>query len=235
MPDEPQIPANDRFKAEMPQIPGVGGAVRKAGSPQRGTLLIAGGLAVVLLATFVGGRMLWKTKKRADLTPAPVAQIDVPADTPAAVPDLAVPVATEMSPAVAVVGDLAKPWDSRQFSFRNGTTGETVPALLIRLPGGSAAQAAGYWAFGLKEAYGRCQLEYVADLTKLKTDYGFGGASHPMVGNPCSRTVYDPLKYGAIGGNVLARGAIVQGTDLRPPLGIEVKIKGKDILAVRME
>jgi len=234
MPDDPQTPANDRFKAEMPQIPGVGGAVA-SGGPQRGTLLIAVGLAAVLLAMVVGGHLLWKTKKRSDPTPATVAQIDIPADTSTAAPDLTIPVATEMSPVVAVVGELARPWDSRQFSFRNGTTGETVPALLIRLPGGSAAQTAGYWAFGLKEAYGRCQLEYVADLTKLKTDYGFRGASHPMVGNPCSRTVYDPLKYGAIGGNVLARGAIVQGTDLRPPLGIEVKIKGKDILAVRME
>jgi len=27
----------------------------------------------------------------------------------------------------------------------------------------------------------------------------------------------------------------VQGSDLRPPLGIEVKIEGKDIFAVRME
>src|SRR5262249_18921725 len=136
---------------------------------------------------------------------------------------------------VAQVGELGKPWDSRQFMFHNGTSGENVPALLIRLPGASAAQAAGYWAFGLKEAYGRCRLDYVADLKKLRTDYGYRGANHPMVGNPCSRTVYDPLKYGAIGGNVLARGAIVQGTDLRPSLGIEVKIRGKEILAVQME
>ena len=56
-----------------------------------------------------------------------------------------------------------------------------------------------------------------------------------MIGNPCSRTVYDPLKYASISGNALARGAIVQGSDLRPPLGIEVRIKGKDILALRME
>jgi len=53
--------------------------------------------------------------------------------------------------------------------------------------------------------------------------------------NPCSRTVYDPLKYASLPGNVLARGAIVQGSDLRPPLGIEVKIQGKEILAIRME
>jgi hypothetical protein len=31
------------------------------------------------------------------------------------------------------------------------------------------------------------------------------------------------------------RGAIVQGSDLRPPLGIELKVQGKNIQAVRME
>jgi hypothetical protein len=31
------------------------------------------------------------------------------------------------------------------------------------------------------------------------------------------------------------RGAIVQGSDLRPPLAIELKVKGKTIQAVRME
>jgi hypothetical protein len=35
--------------------------------------------------------------------------------------------------------------------------------------------------------------------------------------------------------NVWARGAIVQSSDLRPPLGIEIKIQGKDIFAVRAE
>jgi len=43
------------------------------------------------------------------------------------------------------------------------------------------------------------------------------------------------LKYAAIPGGVLARGAVVQGSDLRPPLGIEVKLKSKQILALRME
>ena len=56
-----------------------------------------------------------------------------------------------------------------------------------------------------------------------------------MVGNPCSRTVFDPLRLGTVPGNVIVRGAIAQGSDLRPPLGIELKIKGKNILAVRME
>jgi len=47
--------------------------------------------------------------------------------------------------------------------------------------------------------------------------------------------VYDPLKMMNIPGSVWVRGAIVQGSDLRPPLGIEVEIHDKQILAARME
>ncbi|HEX8710813.1 MAG TPA: hypothetical protein VF730_02985 [Terracidiphilus sp.] len=119
--------------------------------------------------------------------------------------------------------------------MRNGLTGENVPALLIRLPASSASQANGYWAFSMNAPYGDCKLEYVKDLAKLRSDYGFKGARHPMVGNPCSRTLYDPLKLSNLPGDVWVRGAIVQGSDLRPPLGIELNVQGKSIQAVRME
>jgi hypothetical protein len=236
MPDQPQPDANDRFKAEMPQIPGVGGNAERRPGPGGGPWLVVGGLAAVLVAVFVGGQVLSRSR-RAESLAAPAAQSAAQIDVPqtSAVPDLPVPVATETDPTVAQVGELAKPWDSRQFTFRDRATGANVPALLIRLPGGGAAQPAAYWALAMKAAYGSCQLEYVQDLDRLREEYGFYRASHPMIGNPCSRTVYDPLKYGAIGGNVLARGAVMQGSDLRPPLGIEVKVKGKDILATRME
>jgi hypothetical protein len=56
-----------------------------------------------------------------------------------------------------------------------------------------------------------------------------------MVGNPCSHTVFDPTKMTMLPGNIWVRGAIVQGSDLRPPLGIEIEIKGKEILALRRE
>jgi hypothetical protein len=72
-------------------------------------------------------------------------------------------------------------------------------------------------------------------LAKLKSEYGFKSTNHPMVGNPCSRTVFDPLKMTNLPGGVWVRGAIVQGSDLRPPLGVEIKIQGKNILAVRAE
>jgi hypothetical protein len=107
--------------------------------------------------------------------------------------------------------------------------------LLVRLPGGSSTQTSGYWAFSVNSPYGNCKLEYITDMDKLKNDYGFRGPKHPMVGNPCSRTVFDPLKLSNLPGSVWARGAIVQGSDLRPPLGVELKVVGKSILAVRSE
>lgn len=230
MPDQPQQPQNDRFKAEMPAIPGVSTPPPRAGA-SNGPWLVIGGLVAVLAAVFVAGKLLSRPH-RAEPQP-PAAQIDVPPTSP----DLtaALPVASEGNPVVAQIGDLARPWEARQFTFRNQATGENVTALLVRLPGGSPAQASAYWSFALKEAYGNCQLEYVDDLGKLRSDYGYRQAKHPMVGNPCSRTVYDPLKYGAVSGGVLARGAIVQGSDLRPPLAIEIKLRGRDIVAARME
>ena len=231
MPDQSSPPPNERFKAEMPQIPGVSSptAIKPAGVG--GPWLVMGGLVAVLIAVLVGGKILSKPR-RTEASPTPAPQIDVPAPAP----DLtaSVPVATEQDPVVAVTSDL-KPWGAKQFTFRNRLTGENVPALIVRLPSGSAAQASGYWSFAMKAAYSNCRLEYIDDLQKLTSDYGYQPASHPMVGNPCNRSVYDPLKYASLTGNVLARGAVVQGSDLRPPLGIETKVRGKQILAVRME
>jgi len=133
------------------------------------------------------------------------------------------------------VTEMAKPWSSKEFFIRNRLNGENISGLLVRLPASSPSQSSGYWAFAQKAPFGDCQLEYVTDLEKLKNDYGFRAARHPMVGNPCSRTVFDPLKLSNLPGSVWARGAIVQGSDLRPPLGIEIKVEGKKILAVRAE
>jgi len=44
-----------------------------------------------------------------------------------------------------------------------------------------------------------------------------------------------PIQIAPFGDDRLARGAVVQGSDLRPPLGIETKVHDKQILAVRME
>jgi hypothetical protein len=71
-------------------------------------------------------------------------------------------------------------------------------------------------------------------LQRLAKEYGYR-ASHPMVASRCTSTLYDPLKVGPLGGDVWARGEIVQGSGLRPPISIEVEEKGSSIVADRIE
>ena len=223
-------PPSDRFKSEMPQIPGVSGS-RATTVPNPAVKLVIGLLAVLLMI-FLGARAL-RPKRVAPQAVDQQPQIEVPA--PAPDPSTLLPHATDANPGIASVTEMAKPWSSKEFFIRNRLNGENISGLLVRLPGGSPSHASGYWAFAQKAPFGDCQLEYVTNLEKLKNDYGFSAAKHPMVGNPCSRTVYDPLKLSNLPGSVWARGAIVQGSDLRPPLGIEIKVEGKKILAVRAE
>jgi len=225
------LPPSDRFKSDMPQIPGVSGPGSRP--PANPAIKLVIGLLAVLLVVFLGARWALRPKhappQMADQQP----QIEVPA--PAPDPSTLLPHATDAAPGIADVNEMSKPWSSKQFFIRNGLTGENIPALLVRLPGGSSTQTSSYWAFSMNAPYGNCKLEYITDLDKLKNDYGFRGPKHPMVGNPCSRTVFDPLKLSNLPGSVWARGAIVQGSDLRPPLGVELKVVGKNILAVRSE
>lgn len=225
-------PPSDRFKTEMPQIPGVSGSGSRASAANPAVKLVVG-LVAVLLIVFAGARWALHPKH---VEPKPVEQPQIEVPSPAPDPSTLLPHATEAEPGIAGAAEMAKPWSSKQFYIRNGLTGENIPALLVRLPIGSASQESGYWAFSVKSPFGNCQLEYITDLDRLKNEYGFRAAKHPMVGNPCSHTVFDPLKTAVLpGSNVWVRGAIVQGSDLRPPLGVELKIQGKNILAIRAE
>jgi serine/threonine protein kinase len=137
------------------------------------------------------------------------------------------------NPEVAAISELARPWSSKKFFFRNLATSRSVPAMIVRLPGPSS-QTNSYWAFSLDAPFNHCQFAYIDDLAKLSSDYAFQ-AAHPMVVNPCSHAVFDPLQLKELPGNILVRGAIVKGYDPRPPLGIEVKISDNQIRALAME
>ena len=221
---------SERLPSEMPPMTAVSAEASRE---------IAAALRPARLATFVLVSMVWLLAAGWLLVPTPPSKspagppprIDVPAAAPAA----AVPHATEAEPEIATVAEMAKPWSFKDFFYKSRRTGETLPALLVRLPSGSPAQASSYWALAMNAPFGNCRLEYVTRTKQLSKEYGFHGATHPMVANPCSRTVFDPLKIGNLPGGVWARGAMVQGSDLRPPLGIEVQIRGDAILAVRME
>jgi tetrahydromethanopterin S-methyltransferase subunit F len=228
MPDQP---STERFKTDASQISGVPGRNVHVQSGFKPARLIGFLAALVFSLVCVRWLMLPKARETPTVTPTP--QIEVPA--PAGDPNAALPLATQSQPSIASVEEMLKPWASKDFVYRNRISGEDVPAVLVHLSSSSASSPKSYWAFSLNAPFGNCRLEYVTDLGKLKTDYGFSAAKHPMVGNPCSRTVYDPLKMMNIPGSVWVRGAIVQGSDVRPPLGIEVEIHDRQILAVRME
>lgn len=101
--------------------------------------------------------------------------------------------------------------------------------MVVRLPGGDM------WGFSLREPFGECELQYVTDLKVLEIDYGFH-AQHPMVVNPCTRAVYDLMRYGGGAPNGgLVRGEIVAGSGVRPPMAIEMSTRGREIIAVRGE
>jgi hypothetical protein len=135
---------------------------------------------------------------------------------------------------VATLEELAEPWSSKDFIFRTPETKENISSIVIRLPDSAPDQPGAYWAFSLQTPFGQCQLEYITDLQKLSSDYRFQ-AKHPMVGDPCSHAVFDPLQMADLPGGDWARGAIVKGYGFRPPLGIEIRIRSDQLVAAKME
>jgi len=230
-PPSPPPEKLERFRAEMPQIPGVNHAPPSistdANDSNKKRLAQIGGLAAVLLV--VGIVFLWWIRRASPgATGSPVSETATEASTPPPIAAASETAVTEGPVQAATVEELAKPWSAKQFTFVKPFTQEKLDAMVIRLPGGRL------WAFALREPYGRCDLEFVTDMGRLAKQYGYR-ASHPMVASPCSSTVYDPMKVGAIGGNVFVRGEIVQGSGLRPPISIDVLEKGGSIIADRIE
>src|SRR5882762_9223020 len=181
----------DRFHPEMPQIPGVVGARSPSTAKpfpmdrQRIIQLVgaAAGVVVIIVAIFWWIKSVPRKAAGAASSQAAVTESPVPELPPTA----HIPAAPSGPAAAATVEELSKPWSAKKFIFVKPTTNENVNAMVIRLPGG------GLWAFALQEPYGRCELEFVTDIGQLATKYDYR-ASHPMVVNPCNRTVYDPLK-----------------------------------------
>ena len=225
-PEKPQ-----RYRAEMPQIPGVAG-VRPGSSSVANEingrrLVQIGGLAAAILLT---GILVWWWMKRAPHDSAGTQGSDTGIETSAGAAAAGPGGATENDgPVVAATAEeMTKPWSAKKFVFVKPFSREKLDAMVIRLPGGDL------WAFALMEPYGRCDLEFVTDPGQIARQYGYR-ASHPMVASPCSNTVYDPLKVGAIGDNVLVRGEIVRGSGLRPPISIDVVENSRSIIADGIE
>jgi hypothetical protein len=224
-----------RFQPNMPQIPGVPAAKDArpgSGAHGLGSRQLAKIGGIVAAAFLIGIAILWWMRgnsKRAGQSPSPetsVAESTGPADSSSAPPS-EVP-AGEGGTIAATSEELSKPWAAKTFIFVKPVTRENVEAIVIRLPGGNL------WSFSLQEPYGQCKLEYMTDLNRLAKQYSYR-ASHPMVVNPCNSTIYDPMKIGQLGEGVWARGEIVRGMGLRPPISIEVQASGNSIIASRIE
>ena len=245
---EPRKPS---FSADMPQIPGLTSGAPKAAQPEAAPeppahatpsvvarfAPAAVGLAVVALLAFFGVRTILRSQgaASAQVESAPPAGTATPSlsQPPPAEAPTGPPMVTDRNPNIATLQEMSAPWASKEFRFRDPSSSSYVPALLIRLPG-SAAQKSSYWAFNRSVPFSQCQYEYIEDLDKLASEYKFQ-AGHPMVGNPCSHTVFDPTQLKELPGSILVRGAIVQGWDTRPPYGIEVRVNGNHIQALRLE
>ncbi len=244
MPDEKRI---DPFKPQQPSIPGVVARTEGAkpepaeDSPENAAavpsevpvshaaqpkiILIV--LAAAVVVFLVGGLIVWG--KISSNKPMPVSA-DASVPTEAAAPPVQTQSSEPVGPGViGSVSELAKPWASKRFQYRSFVSGQPQPAMVVHLPHGE------YWGFSLVEPFGNCQLELVTDMEKLRADYGYR-ADHPMVGNPCNHTVYDLLRYGGgASSDDLVRGVIVQGSGIRPPMAIEIKVQGNNVVAGRSE
>jgi eukaryotic-like serine/threonine-protein kinase len=236
--------ANDAV-AEVMQVAGgiYAGPTTKldlAAIAKRLAKIAAGIVLVAMLGSFVIKTIGRANQADSDAPPArqdnipsaqpPGAQTQTDPDTDSAQRPLYV---SQSNPELATVSELAQPWSSKRFFFRSLTLSKNVPALIIRLPG-PASEGKSYWAFSLEAPFSQCQFVYLDDLAKLSSEYGFQ-AVHPMVVNPCSHAIFDPLQLKELPGNILVRGAIVHGYDPRPPYGIEVRVSDNQVLALAME
>jgi hypothetical protein len=221
MPDEAK--ETKKFQAVQPAIPGVptrdSAKSASAAKRQPSYLWAVGGGAILVLVIAL---VWWAHGVTRAAHSAPVATAPATVAQPAAQPVETLPVAPGV---IATTSQMKDPWSARKFVYRY-SNGDTFPALLVHLHGDT------YWAFSLREPYGTCQLEF-ASVEKLQTYYGLN-AKYPMVGDPCTRTVFDLTQYSS-GPNGLVRGAVVSGTAPRPPLAIEVEVKGDEIIASRSE
>jgi hypothetical protein len=236
MADSPEKP--DRFKPSMQRIPGVADAQGPAPpekpteAPRRNVAKVFVPLAAVLLVGAVIAWWMLRGTRPAATTPGETPASSFGEAPPASASPVTAPPA---GPAVvATLEELANPWASKKFLFRKRLTNEVVPAVVVRLPGGAANQSASYWAFSLQAPFERCELEYVTDLNKLAEQYGYR-ARHPMVGDPCTSTLYDPLRMGTLPGGAWASGEVVQGSSIRPPMAVEVRVEADRLIASQTE
>jgi hypothetical protein len=232
--DQPATAQPNRFKAEMPRIPGVNEELhpRSSALSKLSPKLI---LLAVAIVPVLGG-VAWHLHASAGRgLPASAAAPESPADaTPAAdIPAPPAPLPSAPGP-VATIDELAQPWSAKKFNFVRPDSHAVVPAMVIRLPGIAGEHSSAYWAFALTPPFGQCDLNYVTDTKELAARYGYS-ANHPMMAAPCNGSLYDPLRMGGVGDGIWVRGEVMQGPGIRPPTAIRIQVSGHTIIADRIE
>ena len=81
-------PPSDRFKTEMPQIPGVSGSGSRSSAAQNPAVKLVIGMLAVLLVVFLGARWAFRPKHVEPSLAEQQPQIEVPAPAPDLADDL---------------------------------------------------------------------------------------------------------------------------------------------------
>jgi hypothetical protein len=235
-PLKPQTLADNvapRFDVAMPNIPGVTGtAIREEQDRARtnwGRAAVAVG-ALLVLGSIGAWLMTRTTHHETEAVAVPVLQPSPAVDELPALPASRAATSSE----IGTVEQLAAPWSAKKFTYTRPLNGQQIPAIAIHLPGTNGHTAASYWVILLKAPFGNCALEYISDTKEIASRFGFN-ASHPMIADACSNTLYDPTRMSTLPNGSWARGEIVQGSGYRPPLQIEIRIEGDKLISVRSE
>jgi len=229
-----------KFQAQMPIIPGV--VDRPTPEPPSGLsdsikgrlaqAAILGATLVVVLG--IGWWAYHKTRSLPAQAQGPQAELNAPpVEVPLPAPLVGASFLSNDPIPVGSLQEFSRPWSSNRFLFRKRNSSEMVPALAIRLPGGTGSEGS-FWGFSLQAPYGRCELELVTDAARLAKQFGFK-SRYPMVVDPCTGTVYDPLRMGTAPGGAWVRGEVVSGSGLRPPIAIEIRVRGNQVIATQIE
>lgn len=220
----PTSSAQSKMTPEMPRIPGA------LQTPPRAPLQLKPLITVILAALLcASGFALWLSHRR---------HANLNASAPSGAPISAVsdaPSATKADTEPSTIGtlyELAQPWSSKTFIFIDPKTQQGVPAMVIHLPRPPAEPS--FWAFALSNPLSHCQLQYVTDLSALSLRFAYP-AAHPMVVSDCDGILYDPLKMATLPNGSWVRGEMVRGVGIRPPIAIQVEVRGRDVIAKRME
>jgi hypothetical protein len=221
----PSSSAQCKMTPEMPRIPGV------VQTPPRAPVQLKPLITVILAALLcASGFALWLSHRRhANLNAS--ATSDVPISDVSS-SDSSIAKADTEPNTIGTLYELAQPWSSKTFLFIDPKTQQGVPAMAIHLPGPPAEPS--FWAFALSNPLSRCQLQYVTDLSALSLRFAYP-AAHPMVVSDCDGIVYDPLKMATLPNGSWVRGEMVRGVGIRPPIAIQVEVRGRDVIAKRME